>query len=52
MTAKDNKTRQADFKARMKKNGLVQITIWIPEKQKKNFEIMASQSRVKLIEKL
>ncbi len=29
MVAKDNKTKQAEFKARMREGGFVQVAVWV-----------------------
>ena len=34
MKAKTNQSRQADFKARQAKAGLVRVEVWIPEDRK------------------
>jgi len=41
--AKSNKTKQADYKERQRKAGLVQITVWVPkDKRAELAEFVAS----------
>ena len=45
-----NAQRQADFKARMIRNGLIQVNVWASKEVAKEINQIALESRIKVIE--